>query len=87
MKLSAFAFESASGEWVAQCVEHDITVSADCFELLQKKFRREVMGHILVNEKLGRKGLDGIPALPEPFRSVFQAAKDLFYVITVEVDD
>lgn len=78
IKISALAFEDASGGWVAQCIEYDITVRADTLLDLSKMLEREVLANIHVNRKLGKDGLDGIPPAPEPFRAAFDAAKDRF---------
>ncbi|MGH6850070.1 MAG: hypothetical protein ACREDD_06440 [Methylocella sp.] len=71
--ISAIAFHD-EGVWVAQCIEHDIAVSAETLPKLRRAFEKAVVANICVNEELGRSGLDGIPPAPSHFRDLFENA-------------
>lgn len=78
IKINAIAFQDGDGCWIAQGVEYDICVHASSLPQLYKTFEREVIANFCVNQKLGRPALSGIPAAPEHFRKVFEAAEIKF---------
>ena len=78
IKLNVLAFEE-DGVWIAQCIEHDICVSAPKLLLLPKYLAREITANLLVNQKVGRSGLEGIRPAPEAVRLAFEATKATFF--------
>ena len=71
--ISVIAFHD-EGVWIAQCVEYDISVSAETLPKLRQAFEKAVLANICVNKKLGRSGLDGNPPAPSHFRDLFDNA-------------
>ncbi len=74
--VSAVVFRSASanGRWVAQCIEHDICVSAATLDELSIRLQRQLVSEIANNHRKGRVGLDGIEPAPLRFREMFEAS-------------
>ena len=62
--------------WIAQCVEFDIAAFADDVNGLEAAFSKALAANLCINQQLGRNLLDGIPAAPNKFRTMFEAARD-----------
>jgi hypothetical protein len=73
IEVSVVAFQDGD-VWVAQCVEYDIAAFAKSLAELPKAFERAVAANLCVNADLGQNGMDGIPAAPERYRVLFDAA-------------
>jgi len=74
INVDAVAFQDASGDWIAQCIQYDISVHAKSLPELKKALEREIAANVCINEKLGRKGLEGIPSAPKKYEEVFNSA-------------
>jgi hypothetical protein len=70
------AFQDRDGSWIAQCIQYDITARAKNVLEVRKAFARQLKANLAVNERLGRKGLEGIPRAPEKFKRAFDAAEE-----------
>lgn len=75
IEIDIVAYQDASGIWVGQCVQYDIAVHAKTFPALLKEMERTVVANIYVNERLGRRGLEGIPAAPQKYRDELDRAE------------
>ncbi|MGL5117126.1 MAG: hypothetical protein ACRC7G_09040 [Beijerinckiaceae bacterium] len=73
LNVSVVAYER-EGRWIAQCVEHDIAAFSDNLATLPDAFSDALVANLHINAHLGREGLEGIPAAPAGFRTLFDAA-------------
>lgn len=72
VEIDAVAFEDAAGKWFAQCIQVDIAAHAHSLPSLAKALERQIAANILINEKAGRSGLEGIPSAPERYIEAFR---------------
>jgi len=70
IRLNVLVYEDGD-LWVAQAIEADIAATADSLTKLPRAIERAIVANISVNSKMGRSGLDGIPAAPAEFREKF----------------
>lgn len=75
IEIDVVAYQDACGIWVGQCIQYDIAAHAKTFSGLLKAIERTVAANICINQKLGRKGLEGIPPAPEKFRKRLDQAE------------
>lgn len=68
--INVIAFQEAGG-WVAQCLQYDIAVQADTLPELQREFRLELVGHVLLNIEHGRGPFDGLAEAPPKFWKMY----------------
>jgi hypothetical protein len=74
--LDVVAFQDSNGFWIAQCIQHDITARAKSILEVRRAFARQLKANLVLNERMGRNGLDGIPSAPEKFKRAFDAAEE-----------
>lgn len=74
IEIRAVAIEHA-GTWFVQGIEHDICTHAHSAGEVPLAFMKAVIENILINEELGRKGLEGIPPAPDEYGAMFDKAK------------
>jgi hypothetical protein len=72
INVDAVAFQDASGAWIGQCIQYDIAAHAKTLKELAKKLERTIVANVCINEKRGRKLLEGIPPAPEHFAEAFR---------------
>jgi hypothetical protein len=75
-KIDVVAFESREGIWIAQGIQHDIVAQAKSVAAIRTAFSRQLAANFVLNARLGRKGLEGIPPAPEKFKRMFEAARE-----------
>lgn len=75
IQIDAIAFQDETGAWIGQCIQYDIAARSEKLIDLPKAIERMVVANICINEKLGRKDLEGIPGAPEKFADSFHSAK------------
>jgi hypothetical protein len=73
INVDAVAFEDGNGMWFAQCINYDIAAHADSFNKLFKALEKKVAANVYLNERAGRRGLEGIPPAPEKYIQAFNA--------------
>jgi hypothetical protein len=75
INVDAVAFQDSTGAWIGQCIQYDISAHAKSLPGLTKAIERQIAANVCVNEKLGRKLLDGIPPAPDHFAEAFQSGE------------
>ncbi len=85
-KIDVVAFMDHDGRWVAQGIQYDIAASAKSPSGLRKAFIRTLSANLVMNAKLGREGLDGIPPAPERFRALFEEAEEQLVSVSHETE-
>ena len=73
--IDAVAFEDGNGMWFGQCIQHDIAAYAESLPKLSKALEKQVVATLILNERAGRHGLEGIPPAPEKFVVAFKAGE------------
>jgi hypothetical protein len=73
--VDVLAFQDTDGAWIAQCIQYDIVARANSLLQLEKALTRELTANLVINEKLGKHGLDGIPPSPAKFQNLFNLAR------------
>ena len=74
IKIDVVVFLDQSGDWFAQGIQHDIAAHARSPSTLRHAFEKKVLANIIVNRKIGRLGLEGIPPAPIHFKNMFDEA-------------
>lgn len=72
INVDAVAFQESSGVWIGQCIQYDIAAHAKSLKALTKAIERQIAANVCINEKLGRKLLQGIPPAPAHFFEEFE---------------
>lgn len=78
-EIRAVAFEESDGEKIVtllQCLEHDICTQGRNQGHAVSRMCGAIMANREVNEKLGRKGLNGIPCAPKKFFDMWDETPD-----------
>jgi hypothetical protein len=76
IKVDVVAFEDHDGYWIAQGIQYDIVARAKSVAGIREAFIRQLHANVSVNARLGRDGLDGLPAAPEKFQRLWAEAKE-----------
>ena len=71
--INAVAYKSGD-VWIVQGIEYDIAARADDPASVPQAFVQALHRNIALNERCGRKALEGIAAAPEKFKLMFGRA-------------
>jgi hypothetical protein len=64
--------DRATGMWVAQALEHDISAHGPTIEAAQTAFERVIDGYLKLDAIRHRAPLSAIPRAPQPFWDAWQ---------------
>lgn len=63
------------GQWIAQCLEHDICVQGRDHKTLEKRLQNTLWLELAYAKRIGKTGLDHLPTAPKHFHEMWKEAQ------------
>ena len=83
LTINAVLIEREPGQWVAQCLEHDIGAQAPTLQDLVKNLHRALIGHIAICEANGVKPFFSLEPAPTEYWNLWRRAR---YSLVPDID-
>lgn len=65
------------GQWIAQCLEHDITAQGETLEEARRGWEHTLVGYLCLSEENGVKPLANVPRAPKFYWDRFEQADQI----------